>query len=94
MALDLDKMSERLDEALSNISQEDIDKFFPIDTKPKGWLSIEEHLPMMLAIDIVQGYSVYKVRDKHGNDFQSAVTDHDTWYYRAKAQGITHWYNK
>jgi len=94
MKLDLKEMNNRLEEALSNISPEDMDKFFPIDTKPKGWVSIEEHLPMMFAIDIMQGYSVYKVRDKNGNEFESSVADHDVWYYRAKEQEITHWYNK
>lgn len=33
------------------------DKCFPPDTRPKGWLSIEEYLPMMYAIDIIQGYT-------------------------------------
>ena len=64
------------------------------DKRPKGWLSIEEHLPMMMAGDLMQGYSIYKVRDKYGKEFNSAVADHNTWYYRAKEEGITHWLNK
>ena len=47
MALDLEKMSQKLGEALANMTQEEIDKYFPPDTRPKGWLSIEEYLPMM-----------------------------------------------
>ena len=65
----------------------------PPDTRPKGWLSIEEYLPMMCAIDIVQGYTLYKVKDKNGNEFESAVSDHNNWYYYAKEEGITHWWN-
>ena len=41
MALDLEAISKKLDEALANMTQEDIDKYFPPDTRPKGWLSIE-----------------------------------------------------
>jgi hypothetical protein len=73
--------------------EEERQKFFPEDTKPKGWLSIEEHLPMFMANDIMQGYSIYKVRDKDGNEFESGVADHNTWYYEAKDAGITHWLN-
>ena len=93
MALDLEKMSQKLDEALANMTQEEIDKYFPPDTRPKGWLSIEEYLPMMYGIDIMQGYKLYKVKDKDGNEFESAVSDHNVWYYMAKEAGITHWWN-
>lgn len=47
----------------------------------------------MCAIDIVQGYTLYKVKDKNGNEFESAVSDHNNWYYYAKEEGITHWWN-
>ena len=94
MALDLDKMKKQIDDALENMTQEDIDKYFPPDTRPKGWLSIEEYLPMMCAIDIVQGFSLYKVKDKNGNEFESGVSDHNMWFYQAKKEGITHWFNE
>ena len=93
MALDLEEMKKKIDEFLANITQEEINKYFPPDTRPKGWLSIEEYLPMMCAIDIVQGYTLYKVKDKNGNEFESAVSDHNNWYYYAKEEGITHWWN-
>lgn len=93
MPLDLDKLIKKLEESLSNITQEEIDKYFPTSSVPKGWVSIEEHLPMMYAIDIRQGYSLYKVKDVNGEEFQSAVCDHDSWYYMAKDSGITHWWN-
>ena len=32
--------------------------------------------------------------DKEGNEFNSAVTDHNIWYYRAKEECITHWFNE
>ena len=93
MKLDLEEMRKKLDEALANMTQEEIDKYFPPDTRPKGWLSIEEYLPMMKAIDVMQGYSIYKVKNKEGNEFETAVSDHHVWYYMAKEVGITHWWN-
>lgn len=78
---------------MTDAEKEEMREYFR-DKRPKGWLSIEEHLPMMFANDIMQGYSVFKVRDKDGNEFDSAVTDHNIWYYRAKEEGITHWFNE
>lgn len=86
-----------LREYLNNLTQEEIDeirnKYFRDET-PHGWVSIEEHLPMMKAIDIRQGYSVFQVRDVHFNVFEAQVSDHNTWYYYAKELGITHWFNE
>lgn len=80
-------------EKMTDAEKEKMREYFR-DKRPKGWLSIEEHLPMMFANDIMQGYSIFKVRDKNGNEFNSAVTDHNIWYYRAKDEGITHWFNE
>lgn len=85
------KVREHL-EGLDEKGLEELRKFFKDDT-PKGWLSIEDHLPHWLACDVAQGYSIYKVKDKKGNEFESAVCDHNTWYYMAKEVGITHWLN-
>lgn len=90
MSIDFEKLKIVLD----NISQEEIEKYFPTDNKPKGWLSIEEYLPMMCAEDVGQGYTTYKVKDIDGNEFESGVSDHNVWYYMAKENGITHWWNK
>lgn len=90
-----DSLAEKLKKHLDSLSEEELEKvreFFRDDT-PKGWLSIEEHLPMWKMDDIEQGYSVYKVRDKDGNEFETAVTDHHIWYYEAKENGVTHWLN-
>ena len=82
---------------LKNMTDEEkaeMEKFFE-DKRPKGWLSIEEHLPMMFAEDLAQGYTVFKVRDKDGREFESCVTDHTVWYYMiAKPLEITHWLNE
>lgn len=95
MSIDLNKASEIFDKLIKNLTPEDIEKYFPPDNTPKGWVSIEEHLPMCTVDDFVEkGYSIYKVKDKHGNEFQSTVTDHNIWYYRAKEQGVTHWWNE
>lgn len=76
------------------MNQEDVDKYFPSRNIPKGWVSIEEHLPMMLAIDFIsQGFTMYKVKAKDGKEYYSPVCDHNTWYYEAKEDGITHWFN-
>jgi len=93
MALNLKKLRKQTAAALENITAEEINKYFPPDTRPKGWLSIEEYLPMMMALDILQGYSVYKVKYKDGTESKSAVSDHNVWYYEAKEAGITHWWN-
>lgn len=82
-----------LEKALENITPEEIEKYFPEDKKPKGWISIDEHLPMMWAIDVMQGYTEYKVKYKNGTTGTTKVADHNTWYYYAKDEGITHWLN-
>ena len=78
---------------MTEADKQEMREYF-VDKTPKGWVSIEEHLPMMLAMDIMQGYSVYKVKNDKGEEFESAVSDHNTWYYRAKECGVTHWFNK
>ena len=90
---DTNKMLEELRKCLDNMSEEEKEKMcnFFKDTRPKGWLSIEDHLPHMYAMDIMEGYSVFKVRDKDGNEFDTKVSDHNTWYYGAREVGITHW---
>ena len=86
-------MNKKLNQALENITPEEIAIYFPADTRPKGWVSIEEHLPMMYAMDYFNGGTFYKVKDKEGNEFESFVSDHNLWYYLAKEEGITHWWN-
>lgn len=61
---------------------------------PQGWVSIEDHLPMFLACDLMDGYTEYKVKFKDDTEGVSYVSDHTTWYYYAKENNITHWFNK
>ena len=64
------------------------------DKNPKGWVSVEDALPMWRVSDVAKGYSEYKVKDKDGKEFMTQLTDHTTWYYLvAKESGITHWWN-
>ena len=95
--LDLDKISKEadklIDESFKNMTPEQMEEYFPEDKTPKGWVSIEDALPMMLAMDVMRGGSMYRVKDKDGNEFESGVSDHNTWYYIAKEQGFTHWWN-
>lgn len=91
---------EQLRDYFESLSPEELEehrehfrKAIEANKKPPGWISIEEHLPMFLAKDIMQGYSIYKVKNKDGEEFETSVSDHNTWYYLAKANGITHWLN-
>jgi hypothetical protein len=89
MGIDLQKLRDHLE----NMTPEEVDKYFPKDTKPKGWLSIEDYLPAWMCEDVSQGYTEYKVRYNDGGEGISRVTDHNTWYHFAKESGITHWLN-
>jgi len=91
----LEELKNHLD-SLSESEKEKLREEFNSDFSEirKGWVDIESHLPMMLAKDIVQGYSVYEVMNKDGEVFETVVSDHNTWYHQAKNQGITHWLNK
>lgn len=60
---------------------------------PHGWVSIEDHLPMFMAGDIFQGGSTYLVRNKEGQEMWSVVSDHNVWYFAAKDNGVTEWFN-
>jgi hypothetical protein len=95
MKLNYKKLSRRFDKILEKITPEELEKYCPKDTRPTGWISIEDDLPRCIGIDFVnQGYSIYKVLDKDGNEFFSRVCDHNIWYYGAKEQGITHWWHE
>lgn len=66
----------------------------PFEDIPKGWISIESHLPMFLADDIFKGGTTYKVKDIDGNEFEAIVSDQHVFYQIAKNSNITHWLNK
>lgn len=61
--------------------------------KPKGWLSIEEHLPVWKAKDFEKGYTTVRVRYSTGRSGYSQCTDHNMWYHIMKDSGVTHWWN-
>jgi hypothetical protein len=90
----MSEFKKQIKEAIDKLTPEEIKEFFPEDNIPKGWVSIEEHLPNLLACDISQGYSEYKVKFKDGSEDISFVSDHIIWYHEAKHIGITHWFNK
>lgn len=88
--IDLNKLREKLE----NITEDDFKEYFRNKPKiPKGWVSIDDHLPKWLAIDLERGYSSYKVRDINGNEFKTTVTDHSLWEVQAREMNITHWLN-
>lgn len=61
---------------------------------PKGWVSIEDHLPMWMAEDFMQGGTGYRIKFANGYEGTSMVSDHNVWYYEAKEADITHWWNE
>lgn len=89
-------MLENLRELLGEMPPEEIGQLKEQfrDKTPKGWLSIEEHLPKWRGRDVMQGYSLYKVRDKDGKEWTEAVSDHNIWYYIAKEMRIVEWLNE
>jgi hypothetical protein len=89
---------EALKNHLNSLSENELEKMredfkSQEESIPNGWLDIELYLPQMLAKDIFQGYSTYKVMNVDGEIFETIVSDHNVWYYQAKKQGITHWFN-
>ena len=91
----LSNVKSKIDDFFDNLSEEDIErikqKYFPESTIPKGWVSIEDHLPQFLVKDVEVGYSTYKVRNEE--EFYMDVTDPNIFYYKAKELGVTHWHN-
>ena len=57
--IDLDKFKNYLGN-LSEKEKDELREYFS-DKRPKGWLDIEEYLPMMFAKDIAQGYSFLRL---------------------------------
>lgn len=94
----MESMVEKLRNFLENLTPEELEQhrieFFPESTTPKGWVSIDDELPMMTASDKMQGYTKYTVKYADGSYGITGVSDHNTWYYDAKESGITHWWNE
>ena len=89
-----DKLREYLDSKTPEELQKEWDEIFKDEPKvPKGWVSIEDHLPKMYVMDIIQGATKYRVKYKDGKEGDSYVSDHGIWYHLAKDAGITHWFN-
>jgi hypothetical protein len=57
-----------------------------------GWISIEDCLPRMSAMDLLNGGTRCKVKTKDGEEFDTRVGDHQGWYYEVKEIGVTHWW--
>jgi len=61
-------LQEYLDSKSSEELQAEWDEMFPPENDPpKGWVSIEEHLPGWMAMDVAKGYTEYKVKFKDGS---------------------------
>jgi hypothetical protein len=95
----LDKKFKEILKKFDDMSPEELEeikrKYFPPDTRPIGWISIEDSLPDCMVDDYIkQGYSIYKVKDKKGNEFDTTVCDNLMWYYTVKKMGVTHWWHE
>ena len=85
----------KLEEAIKNMTPEEWEKYFPKDTRPHGWISIEDSLPACMAGDFVdKGYTSVKVKDKDGKEYDTKVCDSLIWYYLVKEHGVTHWWHE
>jgi len=87
-------LKDEIKERIKNMSKEDMEKYFPKDTRPKGWLNIDDYLPYMNAMDLFKGGTTYKVKYKDGELGTTLVSDHNMWKYEAIEIGITHWWNE
>ena len=92
----LKNLKETIDPFFDNLTEEDIERikqeYFPEPTIPKGWVSIEDHLPQFLAKDIEIGHSTYKVKSEE-EEYYMCVVDPNIFYHEAKESGVTHWFN-
>jgi len=92
--MNIEKLKEYLDSKTPEELTKEWNEMFPLENEPsKGWVSIEDHLPQMYAIDIMKGYSEFKVKYDDGKEDVAWISDHNVWYYVAKEAGITHWFN-
>ena len=90
----VEKLKKYLDSKTPEELEKEWDEMFPPENDPpKGWVYIEDRLPQMYAIDIMKGYSEFKVKYADGKEDITWVSDHNVWYYAAKDAGITHWFN-
>lgn len=86
-----------IDKFFDSLTEEDIEnlkkKYFPESNIPKGWVSIREHLPMMLADDILAGGTEYRIKFEDGAEGCAIVSDHNMFKILAIQNNVTHWFN-
>lgn len=94
----MSQLLKNIDDFFANKTEEELEeikkKYFPECRIPKGWVSIEEHLPKCRAVDLFNGGTKYKVRYNDGVVGCTMVLDHNIWYVEVKSMGITHWLNE
>ena len=95
----LNEVKQKIDDFFNNLSEDEIEKlkekYFPKESNtPKVWISIDESLPTLRALDLFEGGTEYKILFEDGFEAYSRVTDPNTWYYWAKEVGVTHWYSE
>lgn len=89
----LDALKRILDEASPEQIEQWKKDLNPVRNIPTGWVSIEEHLPMMLARDFATGTPIL-VRNAEHVETTTIVCDHNVWYYMMKEAGVIEWFNE
>ena len=87
------EFTRKLQESIEKMTPDEWEKYFPKDTRPKDWISIEDSLPDCMAGDFVEkGYTSVKVKDKDSKEYETKVCDSLSWYYTVKEHGVTQWH--
>lgn len=93
---ELNFLNKKLDRIIKQITLQDYQLFTKKEKEiPKGWVSIEKHLPVCSTIDFLKKeYTPYKVKDKNGDIFECGVgEDSLVWYSDVKTIGVEYWWN-
>ena len=70
----LNEVKQKIDNFFNNLTEDEIEKlkekYSPKESNTaKGWVSIEESLPILRALDLFEGGTEYKILFEDGQDF-------------------------
>lgn len=74
----------------------EIDKMYPSEEVPKGWVKFNEHYPSFDTVEFVISRVLnLKVRDSSGREFYTQISDVLSWFELVKpSQDIVEWFNE
>ena len=81
----LKEVKHKIDNFFNNLTEDEKEKlkekYFPKESNtPKGWVSIDESLPMSKAVDLFEGGTEYKILFEDGVEAYSRVADPNPCY--------------